>query len=57
MKVKEIFDGFETYIEFEIENDIKREIFHDKCGKVYLIQFVNNYKIILKEINEEDENV
>lgn len=55
MKVKEICNGFETYIECEFENNIEREIFENKCGKIYIIQFVNNDKIILKEIEEEND--
>lgn len=52
MKIREVHNGFETYIQCEFENDVERDIFYNKCGKVYLVQFVNDYKIILKEVNE-----
>lgn len=52
MMVKEVYDGFETYIECEFEDDFEREIFEEKCGRIYIIQFVNDHKMILKEIHE-----
>lgn len=56
MKVKEIYNGFQDFIELECETDTEREIFENKCGKTFLVQFVNESKIILREVQGDDEN-
>lgn len=56
-RVREIFNGYQIHIELELENDFERGIFYDKCGKVFLVQFVNDYRAVSREIDEKGKYV
>ena len=53
MKIKEVYDGYDVYIECEFENDVEREIFSVRDGNKLIVE-VHEDKVLLKDIEDEE---
>ena len=56
MKIKEVYDGYDIYIECEFENEIEREIFSVRDGRKLIVEILDDERVILKEIGDEEDD-
>ena len=53
MKIKEVYTGYDVYIECELENEVEREIFSVRDGNKLIVEMRDD-KMLLKDIEDEE---